>query len=104
MGQVDVQGSGYRYHVAAEILQRGVDHFKTNGARHLCKILAGDADPFVVILDQPPPAASKTGEVLAKSLGQAAVPPGIHFDVLVEQFTNPALAILQHFTDISWAG
>lgn len=49
-----MQRSGDRNHVIAEILYRDVDHLKANWARHLFKILSGDADPFVVILDQPP--------------------------------------------------
>ena len=89
---------------AQAAVQRDIQHFKVEPARHLGKILSGDVDPLVAILDQPAPTASETGEVFAEVRDQAVVPCGVQFDVLVEQLTNPTMAVLLHVSRISLVG
>lgn len=95
-GQVDVKEGGGDHHAVGQVLQRDVEHLDADAAGHLGKVLPGDADPFLAVVDQLAPAARVAGEVLAETLGQALIPSGVHLDVFVEQLTNFALSIWVH--------
>jgi hypothetical protein len=41
------------HHVGAEVLQREIEHFDADAARYLGEVLAGDANPFLAVADQP---------------------------------------------------
>jgi hypothetical protein len=95
-GEMDVEEGRRHHHVGAEVLQREIEHFHADAARYLGKVLAGDADPLVTVVDQPGSAAGVAAEVLAETRGEAVIARGVHLDVLVKQCADLALAIWVH--------
>ena len=80
----------------AQVLQRKVEHFDADAARHLRKVLPCDAHPFLAVTDQSTAAAGVSREALAEARGKPVVPCGVHLDVIVEQLADLALAFWVH--------
>ena len=104
LGQMDMEKAERQHQVIRQVLQSQVEHLDTNSPRHLGEILTGDTHPLIMVTHQILPTAGVAGEVLAKTPGQPLITGGVHLDVLVEQLTDEALAVLLHGADTSWSG
>lgn len=94
--QVDMEEGRDQDHVGTDVLQRQIQHFDAQGFGHLGKVLAGDPDPFGLVLHQEITATGIAAEVFAEAGGQPVIPGGVHLDVFIKQGANESLSFWVH--------
>ncbi len=91
--KVDMKEGRCHNHIVADVLQRQVQHLDTDSPRNLRKVLPGNLDPIIPVLDQDIPAAGIATEVVTEMGRQTVIARSVHLDVLLEQRTNLPLAV-----------
>lgn len=91
-GQSNVKQTGGHHNVVAQVLQQKVKHLDLDAIGHLGKVLPGDVDPGLLVIDKKVATTGVAAKIFAESRCEQVVARGVHIEVLLEQGPNELAA------------